>query len=367
MRRSLAHRVFVVALLITSASCSVSERAAAQVQDAYRGTARSSVDATEATLEWSVFAKTDTIITGWLRIGKPLAATGLAFCYAPTKDSLVILSISATGDSIVWFSHSLKGSLGGSYKIIGGQYKGQTGEWHLDPAPVTSSSLLIGCAIVSGLLITGLLVFIAARSNRKWWRWRLATPLPAFTPSQEQRLARVEGWLSWFVLSCVVSFIVMLTRLSDVGETLGHGVWMLGAAVPAYHPLLFLEATQQVFSLSSIVIGLLLMIRRSSITPAFWVLSLVISGAYTLIDLIAASELIWNIRHIMGEEMGRAFEQGAQSATTTNGRTLLFAVAWSAYWIQSKRVRVRFAPNDIAVASAALGDVLVRAEPVTSP
>ena len=343
-------RLLAAAILVAVPSAT----AAAQIQDVYRGTVRSSLDSTLATLEWFVFGRKDTIATGWMRIGKPLADSGMAYGFVRTGDSLVILSASASGDSIVWFSNTIKGSLGGRYKVIAGSSAGQVGEWQLSPQPVTSRSLLICGAIAIGLLVTGLLAYIADRSSKRWWLRRSMTPLPALSLLQEDEWRAISGWLAVFVVSCVVSCALLLARLGSVGESLGTNAWMFGPVIPEFRPVLFVESISHVVNVAGIILGLTLTLRRSKSTPLFWLLFLVTMGAYALFDIIAGGDLAFQMRRTMGDEMGRAFERGAQSALSTNARLLLFSVIWSGYWARSKRVRVRFAPIDGVGAGATI-------------
>ena len=333
-----------------------SSTAAAQIQDMYRGTVRSSLDSTPATLEWFVFARKDTTATGWLRIGKPLTGSGMGYGFVRTGDSLVILSGSASGDTILWFSHTVNGPLGGRYKVLDGASAGQTGEWQLSPQPVTSRSLLTCAAIAIGLLVTGLLAYIADRSSKRWWLRRSMTPLPALPLLKEDEWRAIGGWLAVFVVSCVVSCALLFARLGSVGESLGNGVWMLGPVIPEFRPVLFVEEVSHVINTAGILLGLTLTFRRSKSTPVFWLLFLVTMGVYALFDLIAAGDLAVQLRNVLGDEVGRAFAEGAQPAMGSNARLLVFSVIWSGYWARSKRVRVRFAPNDGVATGATIGD-----------
>jgi hypothetical protein len=47
-------------------------------------------------------------------------------------DSVLIVTVSANGDTIAWLGTHHRGRLAGSYRIIGGQWIGQWGEWFLE-------------------------------------------------------------------------------------------------------------------------------------------------------------------------------------------------------------------------------------------
>src|SRR5689334_17188844 len=116
--------------LVASLIClgSVKAPVPAQVVDYYRGTVVNSQSRDKpATLELSVFQRSDTTTTGWLKIGRPLEGTGLTAVLLNHPDSLYLVSYSEAGDTIVWGSATRSGTIGGSYWITGGRSSGQGG------------------------------------------------------------------------------------------------------------------------------------------------------------------------------------------------------------------------------------------------
>ncbi len=65
---------------------------------------------------------------GFVAIDEPLGGSGVAEI-ASWADSILLMSISVTGDTIVWFGANSGGRYAGSYFIIGGQYARQGGRW----------------------------------------------------------------------------------------------------------------------------------------------------------------------------------------------------------------------------------------------
>src|SRR2546421_10801090 len=107
-----------------------------QLADYYRGTVvNGQLRNRPATLEFSILQRNDSQTVGWLQIGPPLGGTGLASAVPKDLDSLYLISVSQTGDTIVWASDTRTGRIGGRYWIRGGPYTGQGGTWRLEPRP----------------------------------------------------------------------------------------------------------------------------------------------------------------------------------------------------------------------------------------
>jgi hypothetical protein len=65
---------------------------------------------------------------GDMAIGPPLAGSGRAE-FAYWADTLIAVSSSASGDSIIWIATRDQGRLAGSYLVFGGRFAGQGGRW----------------------------------------------------------------------------------------------------------------------------------------------------------------------------------------------------------------------------------------------
>ena len=80
-----------------------------------------------ASLRIRVNAMADTVL-GELEIGPPLGGSGSAVIVSK-PDSLVMISWSPVGDTIIWRARKSGDRYRGRYRIAGGQYRDQTGAW----------------------------------------------------------------------------------------------------------------------------------------------------------------------------------------------------------------------------------------------
>jgi hypothetical protein len=337
-------RTLAIIAILTLFGMSPGSSASGQIRTHYRGAARSASDPhSPGTLEWSVFAQTDSQSTGWLAIGPPLIGSGLTAAFKG-KDTTLLVTASASGDTIVWYSPNNGDALGGEYRIVAGQYAGQQGEWSLTPDPVMPDSLRVLAALaVAAILLAGI-YFLARRYSPGYWRGRLASPAN-FSDEQVRNWDEIGGWLAFFFFGGVVTIIWLLATIGEVGSTIGSGMWMLAAPVPAFRYTLFLEATAQLLQLGGTVIGLFLIYRKSPLAPLFWVFLLITALVYSLYDIIAASNFKSQLETSLGTSLGAETETEMSTAAGRNSRLVVNAILWSLYWVSSKRVRVRFAPR----------------------
>lgn len=70
------------------------------------------------------------IPNGYLTVFPPLGGSGTLYLEA-RGDSIRFATISAIGDTIVWFGRRIGDGAVGSYNIVGGQYKSQYGTWRV--------------------------------------------------------------------------------------------------------------------------------------------------------------------------------------------------------------------------------------------
>jgi hypothetical protein len=70
------------------------------------------------------------IPNGYLTVFPPLGGSGTLYLEA-RGDSIRFATISAIGDTIVWFGRRTGDGAAGSYSIVGGQYKSQYGTWKI--------------------------------------------------------------------------------------------------------------------------------------------------------------------------------------------------------------------------------------------
>ncbi len=85
-----------------------------------------------ATLRVTIVRDSTAPLGAELVIGLPLHGSGNASLWV-WDDSLVMLSISPTADSIVWAAACTGPEFAGSYRVIGGLATGQGGRWSIRP------------------------------------------------------------------------------------------------------------------------------------------------------------------------------------------------------------------------------------------
>lgn len=312
----------------------------AQVADSYRGTVvNASLRDRPATLELSIFSRSDTSIIGWLSIGPPLGGTGVTTVVLSDIDSLYLVTLSVAGDTIVWGSSTRSGAIGGDYWIKGGSSSGQGGTWRLEPrARVRPRTLLLSSFLIAGAGLLGAFTF-AVLSCERWWRWREAAPLSGVTKTQISQWSSVGGWLGWIVVANCLVWIYLLATIPELASNF-RDVWMLGAALPSWRPLLLIESAGHLFQLLGIAAGLILILRRSHITPPYWVGFLALTALYGLYDIVSAGNIAPTARSIFGAQTGSEFTSGIAEIQRLNLRLLVGAAIWILYWMRSRRVRL---------------------------
>ena len=346
---SIAGLAFILSPIATVSS--------AQLSSHYRGAVRnSSLPHSPATLEWSVFAKSDSQTTGWLAIGPPLKGSGITAAFKQGGDSVVLVTGSSSGDTIVWVSPTGGASLAGNYRVIGGQYAGETGEWSLRADPLAPTSLRVLAAALLGAGIVAAIYRLAKALAPRFWRWRLASP-EVKADKTPRKWGEVGGWLAFLVLGNVAVGIYLLVTLGEEVNTLGD-TWMLAAMVPGFRAALFIEASVHFLQIAGIILGLVLILRASPTAPTYWLIYYVSMIVYVFYDITAVPGFQIRLEAALGQSLGAEGVGGAKSAETQNLRLAFNAAIWSLYWVRSYRVRVRFAPrgSELSVEAPILGE-----------
>lgn len=311
-----------------------------QSGDLYRGTVvNSGLTSMPATLEWSVFARSDSQVVGWLQIGAPLGGTGITLAMPRGQDSVVLVTLSEAGDTIVWTSPTRTGMMSGSYSITGGQFRGQGGQWSLEPSSSEPKFVIVLIAAAIAVSILAVLLRVAKFATSRLWGRRFAAKLDGLSVGETRALSGVGGWLAWFVAGNTILVLYLLGTIGEVSSNLGAGSWMLNAPLPGVRPVLLIESSTHLLQLMGAVVGLVLILRSSALAPMYWVCLLITVGALALFDIGAASALARQSSRllILGDLSGE-FEK----ATTSNLKVVLSSLIWSLYWVRSKRVRVVF-------------------------
>jgi hypothetical protein len=336
---------------------SIATVSSAQLSSHYRGAARnSSLPHSPSTLEWSVFARSDSQTTGWLTIGPPLKGSGVTAAFKQGGDSVVLVTGSSSGDTIVWVSPTGGASLAGNYRVIGGQYAGESGEWSLRADPLAPTSLRVLAAALFGAVIVAAIYRLGKTLAPRFWRWRLASP-EVRADKTPRNWGEVGGWLAWLVLGNVAVGIYLLATLGEEVTTLGD-TWMLAAMVPGFRSALFVEASVHFLQLAGIILGLVLIARASPTAPTYWLIYYAAMIVYVFYDIAAVPGFKTQLEAALGLSLEAEGVGGTKSAESQNMRLAFNAAIWSLYWVRSYRVRVRFAPrsNEPAVEAPIIGE-----------
>jgi hypothetical protein len=342
-----------LALLAALVLVPVAPRLKSQEPRYYRGSVvKDGEAAPPASLELAIWKRGGTAFLGWLRVGPPLAWSGYAYGGSEGADSagsLLMLTASATGDSIEWRSLTRHGEIGGRYVVRRGPASGQGGTWRLVPAAEPPWTLRLVLTTGAGLTVVGVLIVIARRRAYRWWR-RVQSPV--VTAGRRAALTGLGGWLGVFLFLNGVSVLILALQLSGMGDMLGGTVWLMGATVPSARAFAVIEAAAHVTQLGGVSAGIILTVRRRPEAPTFWV------SFFAVLVLFAALDefIYWRTRLEFAEYVGLdAAKRYAVMADEhfANAIAIGYAAVWARYWSWGERVWFTFAPTAPAGLAAA--------------
>jgi hypothetical protein len=247
-------------------------------------------------------------------------------------------------DTIVWASETLPGTgkIGGEYWVSAGENPGMGGTWELDAAPRLSKltlSLVVG--LVAGALVLGMFT-IAANGADRWWAWRSKRPIGG-SEIERGKLTGIGGWLVLVIIGQSIVALAQTAKISELGEALG-GTWMLGTAVAWLRPIVLGESVFHVFQILGIIGGIVLITRRSRMTPVYWIAFLTLMTTYAVSDIAVTTILLDQMVALFGAESATDMEAQGKAAVVLNRRLAFFAMVWLLYWVRSRRVALTFAP-----------------------
>ena len=343
----MSYRICASSVLLALAVICSPHAALGQVADYYRGTVvNDDFTGQPADLELFIFDRTDSTTAGWMQVGAPLGGSGITSVVARNLDSLYLITVTATADTLVWASPRRTGILEGRYWIRGPNSAGQGGRWRLLPQTRISPTALTLFAICAGALCVLLIAALSVAGHQRWWAWRSERVSP--TAEERGRLNGVGGWLAWIVFWQLIIAVYLLATAHDTAGAFG-GPWMLDAAIPGMRVALFIEGTAHSFQLFGIVLGIVLIWRRSALAPPYWVAMLLLSAGFAITDLVLGDMLFRAdfARQLAAWSSSGAARnrEGMQEATAQNIRMVMNAAVWSLYWLRSRRVFVVFGPT----------------------
>jgi hypothetical protein len=351
--RSPVHRHIGRTLSFTIALASVAvgsfpRDAFAQLSGRYEGVAEKlGSEPGGAPIHLTVIAPGDTMSMGYLAVGAPLGYSGVVYSFPQGGDSIVLVSHAASGDTIDWMSPTRTRSLGGSYSIRGGPNKGQYGRWKLTPIPPPPlfAFALTTTAIGFALVLVAAILWVARRSSTAWWRERVPAPGSPIEESRRQQLTGVGGWLALFVVGNSLVVLYMTATSGEIFENVSGTTWLLGDVISGMHPVLWIEAAAHAFQVVGTAVGLVLILKRSSMTPVYWLCYLALMACYAVVDIGAGAGAIQRTTQMLGKTYGDAFAGGADNAEKKNMQVLLRSALWGLYFFRSQRVRLTFQPR----------------------
>ena len=155
----------------------------------------------------------------------------------------------------------------------------------------------------------------------------------------------VGGLLLLFVLTQLVSAVMLGYQLPRTVAGFSGPTWALGADSTWFRPTLLFEAVSQVFRLAGILTGLFLVFRGSPRAPGFYRGYLAAVLAVAVIDALLIAK-VYSQLHATLSALGATTTGLAASryvALLGDLRTGAYALLWWLYWRRSERVRRTFA------------------------
>lgn len=329
----------------------------------YRGSVTSEASSDSASSIGIIFwSHTDSSFSGFVRVGSPISGSGSAYAWHEHA-MLKIVTVSATGDTLLWTSRATDDSIGGTFETIGAPRE-QAGTWRAQRVKGRAASpATLRAPSQPNWLVPTLLVWPAfLLTTILAVRWIRRTPAPPGPPVDDGlaaigRVTGIGGWLAFFCLGQALTSVMAVLRVpSTIEETIG-GSWALGAISPVLRPTLMLEAALNLAQVVLPVIGLYLTFKRNRYTPRFWMAFTISFGVIAAIDMAGGFAIQSQLVDRLGRDFGSNDE--LKSAFRENARTIFWALIWSLYWARSLRVRSTFGADGI--------DRPIAPAPVTAP
>jgi hypothetical protein len=305
-----------------------------------------------AALSLTVFSRTDSSFEGYVSVGPPLGRTGEMSGWF-VRDSLELVSMSQTGDSIRWTCAHGGIHLTGTYAVLAGAGIGQSGSWTLELAQGTALARPGG---------TGGESISVLRTDLPWWLL-LATVLLAFVwgfwriwrqgehrrvewtvplTDTEARLRGVGGWMALFLFGQIAAILLSLRRIVAIISGADASAWNLGAIIPGHRPTLAMEVIVHLARVIVPTVAILLTVRLDRRARPWWLLWLCMLFLYGACDLVATAGLPATFSTLAGHDAGAHAAISQQSGRTRNLQLLAYSAIWFLYWYRSVRVRINF-------------------------
>jgi hypothetical protein len=302
-----------------------------------------------ASLSLTLLRGTDTSFTAYLLIGAPLGGSGSAYGWFG-GDTIKLVTISESGDTIFWLSPQGGATLDGRYSITGGQNAGRGGTWTArlvrgpaltggthprTPAPGSVPLLIVGTVVLAAGLVA------AAAWVRAAPRRVAATPSPAEGAGKEWH--GVGGWMAWFLLGQGLTAVISAVRLISDWPPWTPASWAFGNALSGFNLLIMMETVANIGLIVVPLIGLVLTAKKHPAVPRLWFAYLIGMFVYALTDVVGTAIGMQEAQNLFGDgAVTRAMQDAVSPAAALNIRLMFWALIWALYWARSKRVRNTF-------------------------
>jgi hypothetical protein len=163
--------------------------------------------------------------------------------------------------------------------------------------------------------------------------------------ADERPLNGVTGWLALFLaIICLQSFLLAWETPALFQEIIRTATesWR---QFPVAGPMAFGEAIFPFIFLVAAAWGIVLTVRRSPSTPAFWGWFLLAIFIFKAIDGMLAGILVQQVAARVSPTDLEAFREKAWNGVVDDLRYMLWTAIWTWYWNNSERVRLTFGRN----------------------
>lgn len=144
----------------------------------------------------------------------------------------------------------------------------------------------------------------------------------------------------FFLVGQAITVLLVALTIPSVFEPFAQPAWDDTSVIPLYHATIVMEMLFSAARLAFPVAGIILTVTRDRRAPRFWLayLGLVVVGS--LLDTGAGIA----IHNWMQAELPASAEavKSMTRAIVENLRTVMWALVWSLYWINSERVWITF-------------------------
>lgn len=303
----------------------------------YRGSAMTeAAPDSAASLAITFWSHTDSSFRGFVKAGSPMSMGGSAYAWHE-HGMLKIVTVSPSGDTLVWRSRAADDSIGGTFEAIGAS-KDVGGTWRAHRVkghPASAATLRLPARVdwLAPALMVWPAIFLVMLLAVRWIGRK---PIPP-GPPPIGRTRGIGGWLAFFCLGQAAGTVLSSVRFPSDIDSMTGPTWTLGAVSPVLRPTLMFEMSFSVAHIVLPAVGLFLIFRRNRYAPRYWFAVMIAFAVYAALDIGAGVTLHSQLL----DRLGPRFASGkdASSALRQNVGMLIAALLWALYWARSVRVR----------------------------